>query len=152
MIKTSNYHEGFSMYDVIKELYPICRSITGKGLRESLEIISKKISLNIHDISTGTQVFDWTIPKEWNINDGYVIDPNNKKIIDFKKSNLHILNYSTPINKTISFNELKSHIFTDPLHPNDIPYRTSYYNENWGFCMTHKQFLELILALFSSRI
>ena len=143
MIKSFNSHEGFSIYELIEELYPICRSITGKGLKKSLEIISTKISLDIHEISTGTQVFDWTIPKEWNINDAYLIDPENKKIIDFKNSNLHILNYSAPIDKTISFNELKSHIFTDPLHPNDIPYRTSYYNENWGFCMSHNEFLKL---------
>ncbi len=131
------------MYDLIEELFPICRSITGDGVRQTLEIIKKHIPLEIHDVSTGTQVFDWTIPKEWNIQDAYVIDPIGKKIIDFKKSNLHVLNYSIPIKKKIKLDELKKHLFTLPDLPDLIPYRTSYYKEDWGFCLTHNEFLTL---------
>ena len=99
--------------------------------------------INISKIPTGTKVFDWEIPLEWNIKDAYVKDPGGKKIIDFKKSNLHVLGYSEPINKKISLDELKEHIFTLPEYPNWIPYRTSYYNKNWGFCMAYNEFKEL---------
>ena len=131
------------MFENIKELFPICRSITGNGVRKSLEIIKKKIPLQIHEVSSGTKVFDWTIPKEWNIEDAYIIDPNGKKIIDFKNSNLHVVNYSIPVNKTINLSELKGHIYTIPEKPDLIPYVTSYYDENWGFCMTYNQFSTL---------
>jgi len=94
-----NSNEGTSMYEIIKKLFPICRSITGNGTRKSLEIISENIHIKTYEIPTGTQVFDWKIPKEWNILDAYIIDPNKKKIVDFKNSNLHILNYSIPIKK-----------------------------------------------------
>ena len=124
-------------------MFPICRSITGNGVRETLKIIGEHIPLEIHEVPTGTQVFDWTVPKEWNIRDAYVIDPKGKKIIDFQKSNLHILNYSVPINKTVSLDELKQHLFTLPDHPDWIPYKTSYYKENWGFCLSHNKYLSL---------
>ena len=130
------------MYELMEELFPICRSITGNGVRNTLKIIQKHIPLEIQEVTTGTQVFDWTIPKEWNIHDAYVIDPTGKKIIDFKKSNLHILNYSTPIKKKIKLDELKKHLYTLPDMPNLIPYRTSYYKENWGFCLPHNEFLK----------
>ena len=96
-----NNDKGNNMYGIIKKLFPICRSITGNGTRQSLEIISKEFPIETYEIPTGTQVFDWTIPKEWNILDAYVIDPTRRKIIDFKKSNLHILNYSIPVKKKI---------------------------------------------------
>ena len=134
---------GNDMYDLVKELFPICRSITGDGVRQTLEIIRKQIPLKIHEIPSGTKVFDWIIPKEWNINDAYVKNSKNEKIIDFKKSNLHVLNYSVPIDKKISLDELKKHIFTLPKSPKLIPYRTSYYEENWGFCITYDQFESL---------
>lgn len=131
------------MYQLMEELFPICRSITGNGVRQTLEILKNRIPIEVHEIPTGTKVFDWTIPKEWNINDAYIIDPEGKKIVDFKISNLHVLNYSIPINKKISLTELKKHIHTIPEKPDLIPYVTSYYSENWGFCMSHKQFLGL---------
>lgn len=134
---------GDEMFQLMERLYPICRSITGNGVRETLEIIKKEIPLKIHEVPTGEKVFDWTIPKEWNINDAYIIDPHGEKIIDFKKSNLHVLNYSIPINQKISFSELKKHIHTIPEKPDLIPYVTSYYSENWGFCMRHNDFLKL---------
>jgi len=134
---------GQEMYDLIVRLYPICRSITGNGVRETLNIIKEHIPLEIHEVPTGTKVFDWTVPKEWNINDAYVKNEKGEKIIDFKKSNLHVLNYSVPIKKTVPLDELKHHLFTLPDHPHWIPYRTSYYKENWGFCLSQNQFLKL---------
>lgn len=131
------------MFDLMSELYPICRSITGNGVRKTLDIIKSHIDIQIKEIPSGTQVFDWSIPKEWNINDAYVIDPNGEKIIDFKKSNLHVVSYSIPINKKISFEELKAHLHTNPDQPNVIPYVTSYYKEDWGFCISHNQLNDL---------
>ena len=130
---------GGKMHDLIKRLFPICRSITGNGVRESLQIIRDFIHISIHEIPSGTKVFDWTVPKEWNINDAYIKNSHGEKIIDFKKSNLHILNYSVPINKKIPFSELKNHLFSLPEYPDKIPYLTSYYKENWGFCVSHNQ-------------
>jgi aminopeptidase-like protein len=134
---------GREMHALIAELYPLCRSITGNGLRETLRILKQHIALEMHEVPTGTQVFDWTVPKEWNIRDAYVKNSQGAKIIDFKRSNLHVLSYSVPVRKTLSLQELRQHLFTLPDHPAWIPYRTAYYNERWGFCLSHRQFLEL---------
>lgn len=134
---------GKSMFELIKILYPICRSITGEGNRMTLRIIRGLIPVEIKEVPSGTKVFDWTVPKEWNIKDAYIKDSKGRKIVDFKDSNLHVLNYSIPIHKITSIAELKEHIFTLPEHPDLIPYRTSYYKENWGFCMSHNRFMEL---------
>jgi aminopeptidase-like protein len=141
---TININEvGIEMYRLMSELFPICRSITGNGVRESLNIIKQHIPLRVHEVPTGTKVFDWTVPKEWNIKDAHVKNSKGEKIIDFRKNNLHVLNYSVPIKKKVSLQELKEHLFTLPEYPEWIPYRTSYYKENWGFCITHKQFMSL---------
>ena len=134
---------GHEMYALIGQLYPICRSITGDGLRETLQRLQRLIPLKLHEISTGTRVFDWTVPREWNIHDAYVKNSRGARVIDFQRSNLHIVNYSAPIQKKMSLEELKPHLFTLPSHPDWIPYRTSYYQENWGFCLSHRQLLEL---------
>ena len=134
---------GKNMHELMIELFPICRSITGNGVRQSLQILQNHISLNISEIPSGTKVFDWTIPREWNINDAYIKNSKGEKIIDFKKSNLHVLNYSTPIRIKLSLQELLPHLHSLPDQPNVIPYRTSYYKENWGFCMTHNQLINL---------
>ena len=131
------------IYQLIRRLYPICRSLTGDGVRETLKILQEYIPLTIHSVPSGTTVFDWTIPKEWNISGAYIKDPSGQKIVDFRNCNLHVLNYSTPVNQKLSFTELKSHLFTLPEHPDWIPYRTSYYKENWGFCLSHKQLATL---------
>ena len=131
------------MYTLLKKLYPICRSITGKGVRETLRVIKDTIPINIKEIETGTEVFNWNIPFEWNINNAYVKNSKNEKIINFLKHNLHIVSYSEPINKNVTYNELKKHIHTLKEYPAWIPYRTSYYKKNWGFCMKHKNFLKL---------
>ena len=125
------------------ELYPITRSITGEGVRKTLKIIQNFIDLKIHEVPSGTKVFDWTVPQEWNIRDAYIMNNKNEKIIDFRKSNLHVAQYSKKIKKRIKLNELKKHIFTLPDQPNAIPYVTSFYNENWGFCMSNNQFQKL---------
>jgi aminopeptidase-like protein len=134
---------GKEMHRLMSRLYPICRSITGNGFRETLNILSEQIPLEVHEVPSGTQVFDWTVPREWNIVDAYVKDSKGERIIDFKKSNLHLVSYSPPLKEKMSLLKLKEHLFTLPDHPDWIPYRTSYYNENWGFCLSHKQFLEL---------
>ena len=131
------------MIDFIKELYPICRSITGNGTRETLNLIGQHIPLQIHEVPTGTKVLDWEIPREWNIRDAYVKDSSGKKIIDFKQLNLHVLNYSTPVNTKMGLAELKPHLFSIPEKPTLVPYRTSYYSENWGFCISHNQLTSL---------
>jgi aminopeptidase-like protein len=135
---------GREMYQFISDLYPICRSITGNGFRETLHNIQRHMPLEIHEIATGSQVFDWTVPKEWNIRDAYVKNSRGERIIDFRKSNLHVVNYSVPIRKKMSLSELKEHLFTLPDHPDWIPYRTSYYKESWGFCLSHKQWSALV--------
>lgn len=134
---------GREMYHLMSELFPICRSITGNGVRKTLDIIKKHIPLTVHEVPTGTRVFDWTVPKEWNIVTAFVKNSKGEKIIDFMENNLHVLNYSVPVKKKVSVGELKEHIFTLPEHPDWIPYRTSYYKENWGFCISHNQFINL---------
>jgi len=134
---------GEDMHKLMVELFPICRSITGNGLRKTLKILKNHVPLEMFEVPTKTKAFDWEVPREWNINDAYIKNSKGKKIVDFKKSNLHVLNYSIPINKKISLEELKLHLHSLPEHPDVIPYRTSYYNEDWGFCITHNQLLQL---------
>jgi aminopeptidase-like protein len=131
------------MYELMSDLYPICRSITGDGVRKTLQIIMKQIPLTIKEVGTGKEVFDWTVPKEWNIRDAYIKNPKGERIVDFKNCNLHVLNYSIPVKKNLSLKELKKHLFTVPDYPDWVPYRTSYYNDDWGFCMSHNQLLGL---------
>jgi len=140
-IKTSLIGE--EMYRLISRLYPICRSITGNGVRQSLAIMQEYLPLKVHEVPTGTAVFDWTIPNEWNINDAYIKNGRGEKIVDIKNSNLHVLNYSIPVKGNFSLAELKSHLFSLPDRPGLVPYRTSYYEENWGFCVSHSQFQEM---------
>jgi aminopeptidase-like protein len=129
---------GQEIHQLIENLYPICRSITGDGFRKSMQILKSHIPLELHEVPSGTQVFDWVVPREWNIRDAYVKNAKGDKLIDFQKSNLHILNYSQPVNKRVRLSELKEHLFAIPEHEDWIPYRTSYYKENWGFCVTQK--------------
>jgi aminopeptidase-like protein len=141
---SADYSEiGREMHKFISELYPIWRSITGNGVRQTLSLINERIPLEIKEVPTGTKVFDWVVPKEWNINDAYVKDTKGERIIDFKKSNLHIVGYSTPVRKKVSLSELKEHLFSIPEQAGWIPYRTSFYKEDWGFCVSHNQLLEL---------
>lgn len=134
---------GKNMHDLMVELFPICRSITGNGVRESLQILQNHIELDISETPSGTNVFDWTIPREWNIRDAFIKNSKGEKIVDFQKSNLHVLNYSIPIHSKLSLQELLPHLHSLPEQPNVIPYRTSYYKENWGFCISHNQLINL---------
>src|SRR5262245_5574903 len=131
------------MWEIISKLYPICRSITGNGTRETLRIIGQHIPLDIHEVPSGTKVFDWTVPQEWNIKDAFIKNAQGQRIVDFAQSNLHVMSYSIPFEGKLSLDELKSHLFTLPDHPDWIPYRTSYYKEDWGFCLTHRQLDEM---------
>jgi aminopeptidase-like protein len=132
------------MFELIRRLYPICRSITGNGVRQTLKILQEYIPLTMHEIPSHTPVFDWTVPEEWNIRDAYIKNSKGEKIVDFYNCNLHVLNYSVPVNKKVSLDELKAHAFTLPEKPDWIPYRTSYYKENWGFCLSYNQLSALL--------
>jgi aminopeptidase-like protein len=134
---------GKQLHDFAAELYPICRSITGDGTRKTLAAIKKRIPLKISEVPSGTAVLDWTIPKEWNIRDAYIKDAGGTRIVDFHRSNLHVLNYSVPVRATMSLDELKPHLYTIPEKPDWVPYRTSYYKETWGFCLSHNQLVSL---------
>jgi len=134
---------GDEMYRLISDLYPICRSITGDGVRETLAHLQRIIPVVVHGVQTGTAVFDWTVPKEWNIRDAYVKNSKGERVIDFQKSNLNVLNYSTPVQGVFSLAELREHLFSMPEYPEWIPYRTSYYNERWGFCLTDRQLQQM---------
>lgn len=129
--------EGAHMHGFCGRLYPLCRSITGNGTRETLAMIGERIPLEIVETPSGTAVFDWTVPKEWNIQSAWIKNPQGDAIIDLTMHTLHVLNYSAPIRATLPLSELKAHIFTDPARPDEIPYRTSYFKETWGFCMSH---------------
>ena len=130
---------GQDMYGLIEELYPICRSITGDGMRQTLRRIQKEIPLRIEEVPSGTKVFDWTVPGEWNIRDAFIKDASGKRVVDFKASNLHVVSYSTPVNQRMSLFELRPHLHSLADRPDWIPYRTSYYEESWGFCLTQNQ-------------
>lgn len=133
-------NEGKIMYELAGRLFPICRSITGDGFRQSLAMIREIIpEIQVFEVPSGTQVFDWTVPKEWNIRGGWIRDLKGNTIIDFRDSNLHILGYSVPVYATVSREELLAHVYTQPNQPDWIPYVTSYYKERWGFCMTEHQ-------------
>ena len=139
----NNLTLGNELYSLIKRLYPICRSITGDGVRETLQIIREYIPIQINEVASGTNVFDWTIPEEWNIKDAYIKNARGEKLVDFKKLNLYVLNYSIPIDEKMGLEKLKDHLFSLPENPDWVPYRTSYHNKNWGFCLSHNQLLEL---------
>jgi aminopeptidase-like protein len=131
--------DGESMLALIQELFPICRSITGNGVRQTLAILRRYIPLGINEVPSGTSVLDWTVPREWNIRDAYIARPDGTRIVDFAANNLHIVQYSPPVDAVMPLAELRRHLHTLPDRPEWIPYRTSYYAENWGFCLTHNQ-------------
>lgn len=128
------------MYQLAEKMFPICRSITGNGVRETLGILKNVYSdINVYEVPTGTKVFDWIVPKEWNIRDAYIKNSKEEKILDFKLNNLYVMGYSLPVDKNVSLNELKTIIYTQPDQPDVTPYVTSYYKERYGFCMSENQ-------------
>lgn len=130
---------GAEMHAIIRELYPICRSITGEGLRRSLRVLQRVAPLTLHEVATGTAVFDWTVPREWNLTAARLSGPDGEVIVDADRMNLHVLNYSAPFRGKVRLEELEKHLFSLPEQPSYIPYRTSYYKEDWGFCLSHDQ-------------
>lgn len=131
------------MYDLAAGLFPICRSITGDGLRATLRRIQQEIPIIIHEVPSGTPVLDWTIPDEWNIRDAWIKNSSGERVVDFRRNNLHVLNYSMPVRARRSLSELKPHLHSLPDHPDWIPYRTSYYKRDWGFCLAHHRLQQL---------
>ena len=144
VIETFDFEqEGAALYNMVRDLYPICRSITGNGLRQSLRYLQQIVPMVLHEVPTGTPVLDWTVPKEWNIRKAWIKNTQGEKVVDFAKSNLHVVNYSVPVRRRIRLAELKEHLFSLPETPDWIPYRTSYYHEIWGFCLAHRQLAAL---------
>jgi aminopeptidase-like protein len=143
---------GAEIYALAAAIYPICRSITGDGVRQTLDHLARRIEIEVHEVPTGTQVFDWTIPREWSIRDAYIKNAAGERIVDFRKCNLHVLNYSRPIRAKLPLEELKKHVFTLPDQPDLIPYRTSYYADNWGFCMADRELAALPDGIYEVEI
>ena len=129
---------GQSMYELIRDLYPINRSITGEGVRRTLDRLSDLIDLQVTEVPTGTRVLDWQIPMEWSIEDAYIKDKSGNRVVDYRKSNLHVVGYSVPVSQNMRLEELRPHLHSIPEYPDWIPYRTSYYSPNWGFCLSHR--------------
>ena len=131
---------GRAMFELVRELYPICRSITGDGVRETLRILARHVPLEVHEVPSGTPVLDWSVPPEWNLRDAWIKNARGERVVDFRESNLHVVSYSQPLApRRIGLAELREHLHSLPSQPDWIPYRTSYYDESWGFCLTHKQ-------------
>ena len=136
---TMSLQTAAELHEFVATLYPICRSITGAGIRHTLDRIAEHIPLTLHHVPSGTQVLDWTVPREWNIHDAYIKNMQGERIVDFRASSLHVVSYSTPIHRVMGLGELREHLWSLPEQPDWVPYRTSYYNETWGFCLSHNQ-------------
>ncbi|MGH7288922.1 MAG: DUF4910 domain-containing protein [Myxococcota bacterium] len=134
---------GDELYELIRELYPFCRSLTGDGVRETLRILQRYVPLEIHEVPSGTPVFDWTVPREWNLRAAWIDSCDGRRVVDARDSNLHVVSYSTPVRRRVSLEELRAHLHSLPDRPSWIPYRTSYYHESWGFCVTEQQLASL---------
>jgi aminopeptidase-like protein len=134
---------GAEIYALAAELYPICRSLAGPGVRQTLAIIDREIGLTLTEVPTGTPALDWTVPREWSVREAWIRDPSGRTVLDFADCNLHVLNYSVPVRRRMTLAELRPFVFTLPDMPDRIPYRTSYYAERWGFCMAHADFERL---------
>jgi aminopeptidase-like protein len=130
---------GRDAYALVEDLYPICRSITGNGFRQTMDRLKREIPLTTHEVPSGTRVFDWAVPPEWNIRDAYVKNSRGERVIDFLKHNLHVVNYSVPVYCHMPLAELRPRLFSLADHPEWIPYRTSYYRKDWGFCLSQRQ-------------
>lgn len=145
-------YAGSELHALLSELYPICRSLTGEGVRETLRAISKHVPLRVHSVASGTQAFDWTVPLEWNIRDAYVKDDTGARVVDFHDSNLHVMGYSEPVHEHLDLPALRSRIYSLPEQPAVVPFRTSYFKRDWGFSMAHEKLLALKEGRYEVRI
>ncbi len=134
---------GAEAYELIERLFPLCRSLTGSGVRATFDVLEEHIPLQRTEIASGTQVFDWTVPDEWNIRDAYIASSDGARVVDFRESSLHVVSYSEPVRTRMTLEQLRERLHTLPEQPDLIPYRTSYYHRTWGFCLSHRQLLEL---------
>lgn len=134
---------GAEAYELMRRLFPLCRSLTGSGVRATFDVLGEHVPLERTELRSGTQVFDWTVPDEWNIRDAYVATPDGERVIDFRRSSLHVVSYSEPVRARMSLEALRDRLHTLPGQPDLVPYRTSYYHRTWGFCLSHRQRLEL---------
>jgi aminopeptidase-like protein len=136
-------HVGSEAYELMQRLFPLCRSLTGSGVRDTFDVIEEYIPIERTEVPTGTEVFDWRIPDEWNIRDAYIAKPDGTRVVDFRESNLHVVSYSEPVRARLSLESMRDRLHTLPDEPDLIPYRTSYYHRTWGFCLTHQQLLAM---------
>lgn len=134
---------GRDAYDLMGRLFPLCRSLTGDGVRATFDLLEEEIPITRTEIPSGTRVFDWIVPDEWNIRDAYIATPDGTRVVDFRRSTLHVVSYSEPVRATLPLEELRERLHTLPDQPDVVPYRTSYYHRTWGFCLSHRQLLEL---------
>lgn len=143
---------GRRMHALVAELYPLCRSITGDGVRATLRAIGREVPLEVHEVPSGTPVFDWTVPKEWNVREAWIRGPRGETVVDFARSNLHLVSYSAPVRARMLLAELRPHLHSLPEEPGLVPYRTSYYKESWGFCLAHRDLERLPDGEYEVRI
>ena len=134
---------GRDAYDLMGRLFPLCRSLTGDGVRATFDVLEEEIPITRTEIPSGTRVFDWIVPDEWNIRDAYVAAPDGTRVVDFRDSPLHVVSYSEPVRTVLPLEALRERLYTLPNQPDLIPYRTSYYDRTWGFCLSHRQLEEL---------
>jgi aminopeptidase-like protein len=134
---------GTEAFQLMQRLFPLCRSLTGSGVRSTFDVLSEHVPLERTEIPSGTEIFDWRVPDEWNISDAYIATPDGERVVDFRQSSLHVVSYSEPVHERMSLEALRERLHTLPDQPDLVPYRTSYYNRTWGFCLSDRQLQEL---------